>query len=605
MAQISEDCKIEMGINLAGISDFGREVPFVNVMKSSRAWYTKGVDDPNFQWDTGYSEALTYGIDGYPTHIPQSVNGSDLLQQVATVWDGTDGWPAGKYTLLWDGVGDFEFWGDYSNLSYSGENQYEFDFLDPEDGILQITMISSDIENPVSNMRLLMPGTVDSYETQPFNQVWLNGLEPFGTLRFMDWGHTNNWNQVDPYTWNEPSLHDWSERAELNDYTYSTTKGVPYELMVELMNQLDADGWVCIPHTASNNYISEMANLFRDNCEGDRQIYVEYSNEIWNWIFGQAQWLNEFGCVDQDVSWPEGMVPYLQNALDLWSSSFSSELDRITRVAAVQTSWLDVSERIVYNLSPNSFDVISPTFYFSFDEVSEGILDDLGSSATVADVAHYSRLGMPAAMRGIRDMKTLSDSLSKPLAFYEGGQHMTPNPFGEEPTYAIALLDIQRDTAMYNMYNEWLDSIRSVNDGNDPMLLMHFSYVSARSARYGSWGMLEYVNQDITQIPAPKFQAIIENIGCDDVMSEIKDLKETEKITLYPNPTTGLFRVKGCGSDCTIQVLDSAGNVFETVTMPANENAAIDVSKLPSGMYLVVIISGSEDLVSPQKLLKF
>ena len=42
-----------------------------------------------------------------------------------------------------------------------------------------------------------------------------------------------------------------------------------------------------------------------------------------------------------------------------------------------------------------------------------------------------------------------------------------------------------------------------------PPLYMAFSFIGARSARYGSWGMLESVTQDTTLVPAPKYRAIM------------------------------------------------------------------------------------------------
>jgi len=240
-----------------------------------------------------------------------------LMQDVATIWDGMDAWPTGTYTLLWDGLGDFTVWGSITNLVKVNANRYEFEVVNTVNGVLELRMIQSDINDPVHNMRVLLPGTESTYMTQPFNQEWLDGLDPFSTIRFMDWGHTNNWGQGEDWTsWNISNLAPWSERAQL-DY------------------------------------------------------------------FGQTQWLNEYGCVQTGTSWPEGLVPYIQNALDLWSASFVSEMDRITRVVGVQTGWLDVSERICYNMAPNSIDAISPTFYFGFTDAGETDLDILGASATV------------------------------------------------------------------------------------------------------------------------------------------------------------------------------------------------------------------------------
>lgn len=96
----------------------------------------------------------------------------------------------------------------------------------------------------------------------------------------MDWGATNNWSQGQSWEWGDPSLIDWEDRARYDYYTWTTSKGVPYEMMVRLMNDYAIDGWVCVPHKASDEYITEMARYFREHLEPGRRLTVEYSNEI-------------------------------------------------------------------------------------------------------------------------------------------------------------------------------------------------------------------------------------------------------------------------------------------------------------------------------------
>ncbi len=602
-AQLPYSCKIDIGININGVFDYSTEIPFANMMKMSRPWYTKAVNDPADPFSTNLSDFLDYDANGYPTHIPQTIPGETYQQDVATIWDGMDAWPTGTYTLLWDGTGDFSIWGSMTNLTMINSNRYEFDVVTPEDGVLEIRMILSDINDPVQNMRLLIPGTESTYTTQPFNQEWLDGLGTFSTIRFMDWGHTNNWGQTDE-NWDNPTLASWSERAQLEYYTYSSRKGVPYELMIQLINHLDVDGWVCIPHRASNDYITQMANMFRDQCESDRHIYVEYSNEIWNWIFGQTHWLNQYGCIDQNISWPEGLVPYVQNALDLWTNSFSNEMNRITRVAGVQIGWLDVSERICYNLTPNSIDAISPTFYFSYTESDEELLDNLGSNATALDVANFANQGIEESFDYIKGIKTIADSLDLPLAFYEGGQHLTPTPFGVMPTYADALLEVQTIPEMYDLYTEWIDSIRTLNTREEPMLLCHFVFASKPSAQFGSWGLLERSDQDLSIMPAPKYQAFIEADMCDEITSTSDLVLEVDALTLYPNPTNGIFKIEGMTSQYEILVLDILGNIHQDLTNAIDQDISIDLSSLPSGMYFISVQSISNNTVWIEKIIK-
>jgi hypothetical protein len=174
---------------------------------------------------------------------------------------------------------------------------------------------------------------------------------------------------------------------------------------------------------------------------------------------------------------------------------------------------------MAFNMRPGSFDAVSPAYYFGLSsETLEAELDQLGADATVADVASRVRQSRNENEKiWMQDIKTqLADQLNLPMAFYEGGQHVTPNPFGEEPTYAQALLEIQRDTAMYNLYTEWFGFMRSLHSGDNPLQCMNFSFIGGRSARYGSWGILETMNQDTALIPAPKYRAIVENLkpGC-------------------------------------------------------------------------------------------
>ena len=587
-AQLPDSCKLNIGTNLGGLADYGTEIPFVDLMHTCRTWYTKSIGDPDDPFDSGYANQLSLRPDGYPTYAPQSVDSSDYLQEILTIWAITDGWPAGQYTVLWEGTGELSFWGTYENLTQTASHRITFDFPNPKDGIVELKIAVSDSLDPIHNIRVLMPGTEFTYETQPFYQLWLDKVAIFQTVRFMDWGQTNGWG-LEGDGFGDGSLVDWDGRSQVDYYTWTHGKGVPYEMMVKFMNATDKDGWVCVPHQASEDYVRKMARFFRDNLEPERHIYVEYSNEIWNWIFPQAQWANEYGCIQTGETWPEGTVKYIQRTLDYWTDEFAGQLDRTTRVVGVFTGWLDVAQRVAFNMSPNSFDAIAPTYYFGFNEGLEQSLDTLGGNATVADVAKAARQSMNENFDLIAEIKTeLADSLQKPLVFYEGGQHMTPHPFGVIPSYENALLAVHRDTSMYNLYNEWFDKIRTLQEGDEPLLLMNFSFVGHRSAQYGSWGILETMDQDISVVPAPKYQAVIENMntGCQVVANnDISDQEMT--IRVLPNPSSGLFIFDGIGLENTISIFDVVG-----VLRQKYHNAqSIDVSDLPKGIYFLVVDS--------------
>ena len=599
-AQLDDACKLEFGTNLSGLVDYGTELPFVNLMHNARQWYTKDNGNPADPFDSGHAEALSYRPDGYPTHVPQTISNSTYAQRVVTIWAITDGWPVGEYTVLWEGTGELSFWGGYENLEQTNPNRIVFDFLNPINNVLEMTIVTSDINDPIRNIRVLMPGTETTYEAEPFYSLWLEKLSIFPSVRFMDWGTTNSWGQPDNWTWDDPSLFAWDDRAQMNHYTWATNKGIPYEMMIKLLNDFDLDGWVCVPHRASDEYIENMAALFKENLETERHLTVEYSNEIWNWIFGQTHWLNKYGCEAQNISWPEGVVPYVQNCLDIWTDVFGNELDRITRVAGVQISWQDVSNRMVNNLTAGSFDAITPTFYFGLTEEGDAALDNLGANATVADIAFHARQGMEATKVWLEMQKNeLADPLGVPMIFYEGGQHLTGHPFGEEPTYAQALLDIQRDTAMYNLYQEWFDFLRTLQEGETPLQLMNFSFVAGRSARYGSWGILETMNQDTTEIPAPKYAAILDAMAaCDLNVSTTTTLSFSEKIKVYPNPTNNYFYVESDDFEIeTVSISEWTGREIIKREVSAKSFEFQIPSNLANGVYVLKLKLENQRLV--------
>ena len=566
--QLPDSCKLEIGTNLGGLADWGTEIPFVDLMHMSRTWYTKSIGDPNDPFDSGYTYKLSYRPDGYPTHIPQTIDDSPYPQDVATIWAITDGWPKGTYTVLWEGEGELDFWGTYENLHNAGDHRMVFDYPNPKGGVIQLRITYSNIDNPIHNIRVLMPGTESTYQEQPFYKLWTDKLSIFKTVRFMDWGQTNAWGLDRKDGFGDSTLVNWDGRSKYDYYTWTHGKGVPYEMMVKFMNDYNKDGWVCVPHSASKDYIRKMARYFRDNLEKDRHIYVEYSNEIWNWIFPQTQWANYYGCELTGEPWPEGTAKFIQRTMDIWTEEFAGQMDRLTRVVGVFTGWLDVAQRVAFNIEKKSFDAIAPTYYFHLSKDLESQLDALGANATVADIAKIARQSMPEAYKSIKEIKyQLADSLDKPLAFYEGGQHLTPHPFGVEPTYKQALLDIQRDTAMYNLYSEWFNQLRTLQEGNEPVLLMNFSFVSSRSAQYGSWGILETMDQDTSVIPAPKYKALLENMntGCDACeygkiyasfsVSSCNDYEWNEH--LYSNSgayTDTLISSDGCDSIVTLNL---------------------------------------------------
>ncbi|MCB0746715.1 MAG: T9SS type A sorting domain-containing protein [Ignavibacteriae bacterium] len=614
--------KIEIGTNITSISDYMSEMPFVDLMHSSREWMTSNycwISGGENIWNTEYYEQIPKDENGYPFSLPFYHAEAETLQAIHTIWASIDAWPAGEYTFLYDGDGDFTFSGSLVQATKEpGKIIFNLEEGIQETGNFSFKIVRSDSNDHVRNIRLLMPGTLQTYESMPFHNAWFNKLEDFKVIRFMDWGHTNNWGNN--YSWEcfdddtDTIKTSWDERSKLSNYTWTTNKGVPYEIMIDLCNKLNSDMWICVPHSASDDYISQLATLLKENLNPSLKIYVEYSNETWNWMFGQTQWLNKFGCENKGLQWPEGIVPYIQNCMNIFSNVFSNEMDRIVRVVGVQAAWLDVSKRIVFNMRENSFDAFAPAAYFALSSNADSVLDTLGSSTTVDDIVKKIRSEIESnEMAWLTEQKEeISDVLDLPMLFYEGGQHITPTPFGEEPTYSQALLDIQRDTAMYNLYMEWFRFLETLQTPENKSLFMNFSFIAERSAKYGSWGILESLNQDTSVVPAPKYQAILDYINSDTTTVSVKSNEDNIINTFkldqnYPNPFNPFTTIKysisnvvGANFASTTKVklivFDILGRKIATLVdknqKPGNYEITWNAIKQSSGVYYYQLSSG-------------
>jgi hypothetical protein len=588
---LAGDCRLRIGTNLAGPADWGSEWPFVDIMKFSRSWisfnseWVEGGENP---WDTGVTDRIPADENGYPLELPFAVAGTETTQAVRTVWANTSALQEGVYTILYDGEGTVDV--EFDGSVVSREPGRILFRLTRRDNILSLNLLESRRGDHVRNIRVLMPGTEATYTEKPWCAEWLEKLEPFRSLRFMDWGLTNN-----------STLKRWDDRPRIGDYTY-TLRGVPYEWMIDICNLKKADCWVCIPHEADDDYIRKMAELFRDGLDPSLKIYVEYSNEIWNWMFDQTHWLFENG--DPGVEWPERIVPFIQNSLDIWTDVFSGQTERLVRTVGVQGAWQDVSNRVVFNMRPGSFDAFSPAAYFGLPDSAYAVLSRLGEAATVEEVLYWARRSVTGQSSAwLRSqVEHIARPLGVPMIHYEGGQHLTPDPFGSYQPYNDALMDVQTHPAMYDLYTEWFDTLRALVPDGRTGLLMNFSFIGEKSGKYGSWGVLE--SQFDQNAPyrgtAPKYQAILDAL-CEpgSGVSGGTARRDVLSLSCSPNPFNAVVRIGfhlPRQERVRLTAFDAMGRriaILLDEERPAGETVMNwDASALPSGPVLIRLQAG-------------
>ena len=129
----------------------------------------------------------------------------------------------------------------------------------------------------VKNIHLIQPG-YDPNNYPVYTTKYLNLLGYLGpdVLRFMDFTQTNN----------NPDVN-WSDRT-LPMQPRGATNGVSWEDVITLADDLGKGVWINVPAGATDDYVTQLATLVKNTLTPGLPVYVEYSNEVWNYSFGQA-----------------------------------------------------------------------------------------------------------------------------------------------------------------------------------------------------------------------------------------------------------------------------------------------------------------------------
>lgn len=491
-------CAMDIGTNMSGFADWGVERPMKNLFKHVRpepipftttcfCWHVPDILDD-----------MTFDANGYPTHIPQSTPAGNntvvryvISSQSAT---GTNLQMGQEYVLLYDGAGTINVGGAVAITSNVG-GRIQFSLTANENIFVEI--LASTLGNSVRNIRLLrLSDEFADLDNAPFYQGFLDKIAPFKALRFMDWGHTNN-----------NTANDWANRSTTGYFTYATDRGVPYEVMIQLANQTQKDVWICVPHAATDDYISQMATLFRDNLNPNLRVYLEYSNEVWNWIFEQATYNDENR--PSNLNYARAYAEKAKNAFRIWHNVFGeANSSRVKRVLGIQTTYNYLNEQILSQLAQNEWDYGAPTHYFGLNHDATGN-PVLTASSTPQNIIDNARNTWYAYKNSFKQDYNQIKLFGKGIVTYEGGQHFVGNVFGIPYDYQQAMWDAQYTAGIYDLYDEVLDTIRAWGC----QMASNFSLAGPQESIYGSWGVLNDIDiQPPYMTTAPKYQALLDNI---------------------------------------------------------------------------------------------
>ncbi|MDP5305993.1 hypothetical protein [Paracoccus spongiarum] len=530
--------------NLSSVNDWSVEQPFLDVFKTARPWIGHlpgqwgGFDAPLLR-EAGYLDA-----EGWPLRMPGEV--THLSTLILSGLDARMISVAGRYVLRYQGSGRIEIEGRARNISYE-PGRISFDYA-PGPGSVMIHLRATDPGDPVRRISVVRQDRLPLADAgQIFNPDFLARLRGAEVLRFMGWMRTNN-----------ATLRTVADLPSVDDYVWSTDRGVPPEVMVALANELELDPWFTLPHLGDDELMRSYARRVRDRLDSGRRAWVEFSNEVWNWAFDQRAWADEQalalwgveGAGMQYGAWRAAQVA------DIWAEEFApSAAGRLVRVigtftgatgseqdmlmapawkAADPESWEPLAE---------SFDAYAITGYFYAN------LEDPGRMAMLRDAlkASRERAEAQARQRGLsgagRDSyvsahrfdqaieqaitelragalsgkpegtvqwtisqlfpyhRRAAAQLGLELVMYEGGSHVVASgPAMNDAELTEFLVALNYAPGMGDLYRRLLAGWRKVSD-------QPFNFYTAidTPGEYGSWGVLRFLDDQ-----NPRWDAVAE-----------------------------------------------------------------------------------------------
>lgn len=502
-----------LGYNLDFPGDWTNTPPFLDQVKNSRAPQGSCSEedpdcDPAAHLDLdarGWPRSLEYRDDPSRQYssIQLLINSSNERSDIGA-----------EFVVTWEGKGNIDVING-ADVSRDDANQRITFTLQSDVTSLRFTAIdpdgSGDYLRNVRVFRADFEPLVAAGEI--FNPDMLEFLQPFRSIRFMDWMQTNALGQcsggstpgaecyavTDPYCasggrclmpghWSERPDSDAPSSLASSQYLDPArpelgTKvgGYALETLVALANRVPANPHFNIPTDYDDDYVENFATYLKDNLAPGLTATIEYSNEVWNFGFPQAQYANERGRAawpDEGSAWLQYMAGRTHTMCGLIKQVFRGQEERVRCVVSPQTGWRGLAETVLdcplwaadhpgEGGCDTNLDAISITGYFAGCLITheERVLEWLGDGEQAAMDKAFQQLdrgGLIAECSGedqdnldytidnYRYFGELAAARGLGLYVYESGTHFNLDD-GDESVHDL-LVKMTRDQRMYELY---------------------------------------------------------------------------------------------------------------------------------------------------------
>jgi len=500
-----------IGMNLNGISDWSTEMPFLNLVKQARPWISQR---RGATWGKGGS--LDLDDNGWVRSLKPG-QWADLIfltNKQPLVFK--------EYVVMYEGEGTIRYSGVAKKIRRLGNGRDLIKLEGRINGYAILSIRNTNPDNYIRNISIVPKRYLSEFESgEVFNPQWLDFIKNFYAIRFMDWMKTNNSRQ-----------ENWEERPKISDFSWAT-KGVPLEIMAKLINQTGVQPWFNMPHRADTGYMQNFARLVKKLIKTNIPIYIEHSNEVWNWRFQQAH----FAKAEAVRLWKREGNHFMQwhgmrtaKMCDVWKTVFSDDKKRIRCVLGIHPGWRGLEKAALEcpswvsegNIScvKHGINVLAITGYFT------GCLDgnagwkksskvstirswfvekDGGFKKAYLQTDHEEYFPCNGSLTSLgKNYAYFADVAEKyhlQLYAYEGGQHITGNggEVQDDEQFVRFHVDFNRSEYMFSLTKKNFELWKSSGGA----LFMYYNDLYPPS-KWGSWGSMDHL-QDTD---SPKIRAI-------------------------------------------------------------------------------------------------
>ncbi|HEY9634213.1 MAG TPA: cellulose-binding protein [Coleofasciculaceae cyanobacterium] len=488
-----------LGGQLGWLNYYGHEVPFIDQFKLNSGWSGECADE----WDDpGCKKTMSddeikqklfeQDANGWIKSIPKRGTNPKQYNSVGTIFLWNGGFKPGRYILTYDGEGVVEASNSAKkNEALSKPNRQVYDIPDTTVGNsgLKVAIKQTDPNgtgNYIRNIKFFREDQESLLKAgEIFNPDFINIVKPFKFLRAMSWMATNDGNEQ----------KNWDDLVKITDYNWAGQEfitpsrkrgGAPIDVLTALANKTSSDLWLNIPHQATDDYVTKFAQKVKETLDPKLNVYIEYSNEVWNWspAFSQSHWAVEQAKARWGEDKPDRGADFnafygmrASQVINIWKSVFGNQADRVKGVMATQTAWKGLEENrlqcVAYAKEEKqppcykSFDLYAITGYFgaalsqpeNADTVKKWMREPDGGYAKALNFLRTGQ-GLGTNAGSLPDVqadrtyhKGVADRYGLKLVTYEGG----PDFVSQDKEIQQWLNKLRKRPELKELYTEFLN----------------------------------------------------------------------------------------------------------------------------------------------------